>query len=465
MTKAEASRGYVELHANSAFSFLEAASLPEALIHAAHEADLPAMALLDRNGFYGSPRFHTIASDNKIQAHVGAEIAVPDLGLRLAPPSALPHQHRPEPVRIPLLCTDQTAYQNMSQMITRFKMRQPGKCEGFAELDDLREFSNGVLCMTGGDEGPLWAALHRGGEAEGRRIVEELTHIFGPQNVYVELQRHGSRREEACNQAALRIAESLRLPVVATNGVRYATPYEREVLDVFTGIRHGCSLDEAGRLLQINSQRHVRNAAAMRTLFADIPKAVDNTLLISQRLQFQLKDLGYQFPAFDTPNGEPMKPYLRKQVYDGIQTRYSPKRNPVLMRRAKLQAQRELLLIEKLGFEGYFLIVQDIVRHCNRNDILIQGRGSAANSVICYALGITAVDPVGMNLLFERFLSESRNEWPDIDLDLPSGDRREEAIKYVYRMYGELGAAMTANVITYRGKSAAREVGKALGFD
>ena len=464
MTKTEAS-GYVELHANSAFSFLEAASLPEALIHAAHDADLPAMALLDRNGFYGSPRFHTIANDNKIKAHVGAEIAVPDLGLRLTPPAALPHRHRPEPARIPLLCTDQAAYQNLSQMITRFKMRQPDKCEGFAELDDLREFGNGLLCMTGGDEGPLWSALHRGGEGEGRRVVEELTRIFGAQNVYVELQRHGSRHEEACNQAALRIAESLRLPVVATNGVRYATPYEREVLDVFTGIRHGCSLDQAGRLLQTNSQRHVRNAATMRALFADIPEAVDNTLLISQRLQFQLKDLGYTFPTYDTEDGSPMDVYLRKRVAEGIQTRYSPKRDPGLMERARKQADRELKLIEQLGFQGYFLIVWDIVRYCKRNDILIQGRGSAANSVVCYVLEITAVDPVGMNLLFERFLSESRNEWPDIDLDLPSGDRREQAIKYVYQRYGELGAAMTANVITYRGKSAAREVGKALGFD
>lgn len=456
---------YVELHANSAFSFLEAASLPEALIHAAHEAELPAMALLDRNGFYGSPRFHTIASENKIKAHVGAEIAVPDLGLRLTPHAALPHQHKPEPARIPLLCESQVGYQNLSQMITRFKMRQPGKCEGFAELDDLREFREGLVCMTGGDEGPLWSALHRGGEAEGRRTVEELTRIFGRDNVYVELQRHGSRMGEACNQAALRIAESLRLPVVATNGVRYATPYEREVLDIFTGIRHGCSLDKAGRLLQANSQRHVRTAAQMQQLFADIPEAIDNTLLISQRLQFELKDLGYTFPTYDTLNGEDMDVFLRKRVDEGIQNRYGPKRDPDLMQRAEQQAKRELKLIQDFGFEGYFLIVWDIVRHCNQNNILIQGRGSAANSVVCYALGITAVDPVGMDLLFERFLSESRNEWPDIDLDLPSGERREAAIKYVYQQYGELGAAMTANVITYRGKSAAREVGKALGFD
>jgi error-prone DNA polymerase len=188
-------------------------------------------------------------------------------------------------------------------------------------------------------------------------------------------------------------------------------------------------------------------------------------LLVSQRLQFELNDLGYEFPRFDTPTGEPMEVFLRKRVAEGIENRYAPKRDSALHERAKKQAAHELALIEKLGFAGYFLIVWDIVRFCKSNDILIQGRGSAANSVVCYALEITAIDPVGMDLLFERFLNENRNEWPDVDLDLPSGDKREQAIQYVYQRYGELGAAMTANVITYRGKSAAREVGKALGFD
>ncbi len=203
----------------------------------------------------------------------------------------------------------------------------------------------------------------------------------------------------------------------------------------------------------------------MRRLFSDVPEAIENTLLVSQRLQFELNDLGYEFPRFDTPTGEPMEDFLRKRVAEGIENRYGPKRDTALLERAKKQAAHELALIEKLGFAGYFLIVWDIVRFCKSNDILIQGRGSAANSVVCYALEITAIDPVGMDLLFERFLNESRNEWPDVDLDLPSGDKREQAIQYVYRRYGELGAAMTANVITYRGKSAAREVGKALGFD
>lgn len=461
MTKPE----YVELHAASAFSFLEGASQPEGLIHAAVETEIPAMALLDRNGLYGAARFHSSAKDNGILAHIGAEISVRDFGQRLGPSQWLPHQHVSYPVRLPLLCESRTGYQNLCQLITRFKMRESRKSEGTASIADLAEFNSGLICLTGGDEGPLASALHNGGEAAGRTCVEQLVEVFGRHNVYVELQRHGNRAEEVRNQAAVRIAESLRLPILATNGVRYATQYEREVLDVFTSIRHHVSLDKAGRLLQANSQRQVRTARAMHRLFSDLPEALENTLIVSQRLEFELNDLGYEFPAFDTPTGEPMWSYLRRQVRDGIQRRYGPKKDRYLMRRAKAQAHRELELIERLGFCGYFLIVQDVVNHCRRNDILIQGRGSAANSVVCYATEITAIDPVGMDLLFERFLNENRDEWPDVDLDLPSGDKREQAIQYVYRRYGELGAAMTANVITYRGKSAAREVGKALGFD
>ncbi len=461
----ERAGGYIELHARSAFSFLEAASHPEALIRAAVEMEMPAMALLDRNGVYGAARFHSSARKNGVRAHIGAEIAVSDLGESLQPPLWLPHQHVAQPARISLLCTSRVGYQNLCQLITRFKMREPNKCEGAAGLEDVAEFHNGLLCLTGGEEGPLSAALTSGGETAGRECVETLIRIFGHSNVYVELQRHGDRAEEARNQTALRIAESLRVPIVATNGVRYATQYEREILDVFTAVRHHLSLDRAGRLLQTNSQRQVRTARAMRRIFSDLPEAVDNTLLVSQRLAFELDDLGYEFPRYDTPTGEPMEVFLRKRVSEGIEARYAPKRDTDLYRRAKTQAERELALIEQLGFAGYFLIVWDVIRYCKETDILVQGRGSAANSVVCYALEITAIDPVGMDLLFERFLNENRREWPDIDLDMPSGDKREQAIQYVYRRYGELGAAMTANVITYRGKSAAREVGKALGFD
>lgn len=454
---------YVELHAASAFSFLEGASQPEQLIERAVELEMPAMALLDRNGIYGSARFHTSAQRNDIRAHVGADVSVSDFGQRLTPPMWLPHQHVPEPARLPLLCESRTGYQNLCQLITQFKVREQAKAECAATFDDLEQYASGLVCMTGGDEGPLAAALMHSGEEAGREVVEKLVRIFGPKNVYVELQRHQEREQEWRNQSAIRIAQSLRLPVLATNGVRYATAYDREILDLFTAIRSHTELDKAGRLLALNRQRYLRSAREMEVLFRDVPGAVENAAELSARLQFELADLGYEFPRYPVPDGETMDSFLRKRVEEGVICRYG--HNADLLKRAKKQVEHELALIAKLGFAGYFLIVWDIVQFCKKHDILIQGRGSAANSAVCYALEITAIDPVGMELLFERFLSESRGEWPDIDLDLPSEEQREQAIQYVYQRYGELGAAMTANVISYRGKSAAREVGKALGFD
>jgi error-prone DNA polymerase len=456
---------YVELHARSAFSFLEGASLPELLMSRCAQLDMPAMALLDRNGLYGAPRFHIAAQRAGAQAHIGAEIAVGNAGERMRPPSWLPHQVPAEPVRFALLAETPQGYQNLCRLITHMKLREPHKAEGAALLADITEYSEGLVCLTGGDEGPLASALERGGYDEAMREVTRLMHIFGQRNVYVELQRHFDRAEEHRNQAAVRIARALHLPLLATNGVSYATAYEREVLDMLTTIRHHCTLETAGRLLSSNAERYLRSPREMRQLFCDLPEAIDNTLELSARLSYQMSDLGYRFPDYPVPEGDSMQSFLEKRTEEGIRNRYLPKSDDALFARAQKQAQRELQLIAKLSLAGYFLIVWDIVQFCRRNDILVQGRGSAANSVVCYALGITAVDPVGMELLFERFLSEERGEWPDIDLDLPSGDQRERAIQYVYQRYGELGAAMTANVITYRGRSAAREAGKALGFD
>ena len=456
---------YVELHSRSAFSFLEGASLPETLIARAAELNMPAIALLDRNGLYGAPRFHTTAKKLGLRAHIGAEIAVADAGQRLRPPEYLPHQVPAEPARFPVLATSRVGYQNLCRLITSYKLRARKKTEGAALFRDLEEHHEGLVCLTGGDEGPLASALARGGFDAGRKEVERLVSIFGPENVYVEVQRHFDREEEWRNRAAFDIARSLKLPLLATNGVSYATLHDREVLDLLTSIRHKTTLDQAGRLLAVNSERHLRSAKEMAELFYDHPEAIQNTVALSSRLEFEMDDLGYEFPRYPIPDGETMDSFLRKRTEDGVRSRYRPKNDSALLARAQKQAERELKLIEKLGLAGYFLIVWDVIQFCKANGILVQGRGSAANSVVCYALGITAVDPVGMNLLFERFLSEERGEWPDIDLDLPSGDKREQAIQYVYRRYGELGAAMCANVITYRSKSAARETGKALGID
>ena len=457
---------YIELHSCSAFSFLGGASCPEDLATRAAELELPAVALLDRDGVYGSPRFHTAAKRAGILAHVGAEISVDGFGKRAGLPQWMPSTAALEqPVRLAVLVKNRTGYQNLCRLMTRYKLREKEKGTGTAALEEVAELAEGLVCLTGGEEGVLAASLVRGGEKEARKNIETLTALFGPTNVYVELQRHFNAEEEHRNQAAVRLAETLHLHLLATNGVRYAVQRDREILDVFTCLRHHCKLETAGRLLERNDERHLRAAKEMTELFSDLPEAIANTEELSARLEFTLADLGYQFPNYPVPAGETMNSFLRKRTDEGFRNRYAAKDDEKLYQRAEKQIQRELALIEKLNLAGYFLIVWDIVRFCREQNILVQGRGSAANSAVCYSLGITAVDPVGMELLFERFLSEQRGEWPDIDLDLPSGDQREKAIQYVYQRYGQLGAAMTANVITYRGRSAAREVGKVLGFD
>jgi len=433
---------YTELHARSAFSFLEGASAPEELASACAERGMTAMALLDRDGVFGAPRFYQAAKKlSSMRAHIGAEVTSA-FGWRYA-----------------LLVKSREGYQNLCRAITRMKLRAR-KGEGRIATEELTEFKTGLICLTGGEEGPLADALKEGGMARGIECVQELCEIFGRENVYVELQRHYCREEEARNQAAVEIARKLSLPLLATNGVCHAQPHERELLDVFTCIRNHRNLATAGRLLTRNPERHLKTPAEMEHLFADLPEAIANTQTLSSRLQFTLKDLGYEFPKYPVPDGGTQMQFLRERAREGMISRYGSSNE-----KARLQIDRELALIEKLELPGYFLIVWDIVRFCQEKNILVQGRGSAANSAVCYALGITAVDAVGMGLLFERFLSEERGEWPDIDLDLPSGDQRERAIQYVYERYGKLGAAMTANVITYRGKSAAREIGKALSFD
>ena len=456
---------YVELHCASAFSFLDGGSQPETLMERAAQLGMPALALADRNGLYGAARFHTAGVRCGVRAHIGAEISVRSFGNMLTPPAWLPHQHPDPPPRLLLLCTSQTGYQNLCQLITRFKMRETTKAEGAAMLEDIEEFSAGLICLTGGDEGPLAAALTHGGSDAARKIADRLKTIFGPAHLYLELQRHGRRDQECRNQALLSLATSMRLPVIASNGVRHATEADREIFDVLTVIRNHTTLDTAGRLLAANAQRLLRPGGEMVALFRDIPEAVANTRIVSQRLDFTLNNLGYEFPHYPVPQGETMDSFLAKRVDEGVRKRYGNPAKQHLLEKAKAQVRHELKLIAKLGFAGYFLIVWDLIRFCQQHGILVQGRGSAANSAVCYALEITAVDPVGMELLFERFLSESRGEWPDIDLDLPSGDEREQVIQYCFEHYGALGAAMTANVITYRGRSAAREVGKALGFE
>jgi error-prone DNA polymerase len=504
---------YIELHSRSAFSFLEGSSLPEDMAAMCAKLNMPAMALLDTDGVYGAPRFHLASNKAKIKAHIGAEVTcgsfhpvilsgadasrseasaqskdpygqqserrieIPPLRLRSGLASRLGKAARnndgrlnpndkstnSNSFRLPILVSSRAGYQNLCRLITKMKLRGK-KGEGAVLPNELEEHANGLICLTGGADGPLAAALQQGGIGAARKQVEQLTGLFGCKNIYVELQRHFHREEESRNRAAIDIARVLNLPLLATNGVNYATAKDRELCDAFTAIRHHRTLSTAGRLLSRNSERHLKSPQEMKQLFADLPEAISNTLELSSRLEFTLNDLGYEFPRYPVPEGETMNSFLRERSWEGFHERYGRKSHDMQIR-ARRQIEKELALIEKLKLAGYFLIVWDLIRFCRKENILVQGRGSAANSAVCYSLGITAVDAVSMELLFERFLSEERGEWPDIDLDLPSGDEREKVIQYLYQKYGERGAAMTANVITYRNRMAAREMGKALGFD
>jgi error-prone DNA polymerase len=453
---------YIELHTASAFSFLQGASLPELLVDRAAELGFPALALLDRDGVYGLPRFHKAATAAGLRAIVGAELTIESGGPGGSGRSESPRSSSADgPTRqtrpacqtiLPVLCENTHGYQNLCRLITRMKMRSP-KGEGALRLDELEGYTTGLVALAGR------AAL------DGRRygvggLLDRLVGLFGRGSVYVELQRHLRRDEERDNDALASLAAAFRVPTIATNGVRFATPASRPLFDVLTCIHHHTDLASAGRRLAPNAERYLKAPADMAALFRDHRDAVARTADLADRLRYTMADLGYRFPDYPVPPGETQSSFLRQITDVGARERYRPYHD-----KARAQIARELDLIEKLELAGYFLIVWDIVNYCRRQDILVQGRGSAANSAVCYSLGITAVDPVGMDLLFERFLSEERGEWPDIDLDLPSGDRRERVIQHVYEKYGRLGAAMTANVITYRGRSAAREVGKTLGFD
>jgi error-prone DNA polymerase len=435
---------YVELHTSSAFSFLRAASLPETLVDRAATLGYPAVALLDRDGVSGAPRFHKAALAAGLKPLIGAELTIEVASQGIRP--------RAETFSLPVLVSSQEGWRNLCRLLSHMKLRAP-KGEGALTVRELDGRTTGLIAMPGRS---LLAADRFGVGG----LLDALVGVFGRGSVYVELQRHLQRDQEDDNDALVCLAEAFRVPLVATGGVSFATPEERPLFDVLTCIREHVTVHRAGRRLAANAERYLKPPAQMARLFADRPAAVHATRELADRLQFTMQDLGYRFPKYPIPAGETEMSFLRKITEVGARHRYRPFHD-----RARAQVMRELELIEKLDLAGYFLIVWDVVNYCRQHDILVQGRGSAANSAVCYSLGITAVDPVGMELLFERFLSEERGEWPDIDLDLPSGDRREQVIQHVYQKYGQHGAAMTANVITYRGKSAAREVGKALDLD
>ena len=441
---------YLELHTASAFSFLDGASTPEALVERAAALGYSALALLDRDGLYGVPRFHKAAMTAGIRPIIGCELTIRTDRVNGA--QANKKHLTPLIRRLPVLVESKKGYRHLCQLVTRMKLRSP-KGKGSLTLDDFEGSTEGLVALTG-------QSIFTSYQTDVDEVFNRLLGLFGRSNVYVEVQRHLLRDEEFQNRLLIDLASAYRVPVIATNGVRFATVGDRLLHDVLTCVRHKTTLDRAGRRLTRNSERYLKSPDAMEQLFRDLPRALRSTEELASRLQYSMNDLEYRFPVYPVPDGDCMGSFLRKVTEIGARERYRPYHD-----RARQQIARELALIEKLDLDGYFLIVWDLVNFCRRHNILVQGRGSAANSAVCYSLGITAVDPVGMDLLFERFLSEERREWPDIDLDLPSGDRREQVIQYVYERYGQVGAAMTANVITYRGRNAMREVGKVLGID
>lgn len=431
---------FCELHTRSAFSFLSSGSQPQRLAAGAAELGMSSIALLDRDTVAGAVRFHFEAKRHGVKPIIGAEITMDD-------GSALP-----------LVPLNLAGYRSLSRLITTIKLRHK-KGEHFATRKDIEEHSSNLLCFTGGADGFVHSSIKQG---RGLADLAWLNYVF-ENRLYVELQRHHLRHEEHLNQILLGYAHKLGLPYFASNGAYYADEHDRELFDVFTCIKNHCTIYEAGNLLSENSERRMKPHKEMLALFEDLPEAVDITSDIASRVDFSIGELSYKFPDYPVPAGETMESILRARAIARSVERYRDKLWP-LRSQVISRLEKEFRVIEMKGLAGYFLTVSDISDFCRENNILSQGRGSAANSVVCYALGITAVEPIGNKLLFERFLSEKYEQYPDIDIDLPSGDDREMVIQHVYEKYGRRSSGMTANVITYRGKSAVREVGKAFGF-
>jgi error-prone DNA polymerase len=359
---------YVELHSRSAFSFLRGASSPEQLAEVARSSGMPAMALCDRDGVYGAPRFFAAAKENNIRAIIGSELTMEDGSV------------------LPVLVETRAGYQNLCRLLTRAHLRA-AKGESKVRWDELPEFASGLVALTGDDEGTARARTPTRCPQRSRKRASCDSKIFsGAGNLFVELQRHRVRGEDHIIHCLLSLAATHRLPLLATNGPLYAKPYGREVLDVFTCIRNHTHLDAAGKLLARNSECHVKDVEAMQRLFADLPGAIENTCILADRLRFSLENLGYEFPKYPLPAGESPDSFLRTQTFLGARNRYGD----TLSDKVRAQLNHELAIIEKLGFAGYFLITWDLVQFCRENNIMIQGRGSAANSAVCYCLGITA---------------------------------------------------------------------------
>jgi error-prone DNA polymerase len=413
---------YVPLFCKTNGSFLEGASHPEELVEEAHRLGLRALAVTDRDGVYGVVRAHGKALELGVHLIIGSQVTIEDGATLL------------------LLASDHQGYRNLCRLVTRGRLR----CEKGASRvswQEVAEHQEGLFALWIG-EGPL----------------DLLKEAFG-QRLYALATRHRRELDVPHERRLREEAARLDVAIVAGMEVLYHHRERRDLQDVLTAIRHGTMVRTAGRRLKPNAEYALKTEIAFRDLYADDPRAVERSIEIAERCQFSLKDVRYRYPAERLPEGSTTSAFLEHLTFEGARGRYRGEISEDMRR----QLRKELDLIEELDYGGYFLTMYEIVQYCRRNEILCQGRGSAANSAVCYCLGITAVDPVRMGLLFERFLSKDRAEPPDIDLDIMH-DRREEVIQFVYEKYGRDRAAMVANVIRYRSRSAVRDVGKALGL-
>jgi error-prone DNA polymerase len=439
VSKEEPVPSYVELHCHSNYSFLDGASFPEELVARAQEVGMAALALTDHDGLYGVVRFWRAAQKHGIKPIIGVEMEVESEG------------------HLVLLAEDRAGYTSLCRLISRAQLAG-GKAHPILTLEDLARQREGLICLSGCCQGPLAVRTLAKDLCGAEKAAHRLLDLFGPERFWIEVSRHYLLTDRHLVGELVELAERLEVGVVATNNAHYAHREKHRLQDLLTCIRHHTTLDEAGPLLNTNSEHYVKSPAQMASLFADIPQAIANTRLIAERCNVELDLSAHRLPRLDLPSGEAPAHLLRCLCEKGLRQRYRP-----VPEEARRQLDHELSVIEEAGLAEYFLIVWDILRFARERDIPAQGRGSAAGSLVAYLLGITRVDPLQHDLLFERFLSTNSHIMPDIDVDF-GHQGRDAVIEYVYAKYGSDHTAMVCNVVTYRPRLARREVAKALGI-
>src|SRR5438874_8139177 len=445
---------YAELHCHTNFSFLDGASQPEELAEEAYRLSLKGLAVTDHDGFYGVVRFSAAAQELGLPTIFGAELSLDLPG---------PQNGEPDPAgrHLLVLARGPEGYSRLSRVISLAQLAGGEKGRPVYDLDEVAKTLAGhVLVLTGCRKGHVPAALREGGTAAAAPELARLATLFGGDSVAVELTQHGYPHDDERNDALAELARRYRLPTVATGNVHYAEPGGHRLAQALAAVRARRSLDELDGWLPATGIAHLRSGDEMAARFAAYTGAVTRAAAFGAELAFDLNLVAPRLPDCEVGEGHTEMSWLRHLTEQGALRRYGTR---AARPDAYRQLDHELDMVEKLGFPGYFLIVHDIVEFCRGENIYCQGRGSAANSAVCYALGITNVDAVRWELLFERFLAPERDGLPDIDLDIES-DRREEAIQHVYRKYDRHHNAQVANVIAYRPRSAVRDMARAFGF-